>query len=224
MDGKRVVCFNSKMNRGSNQMQFCGQHLFMVISPEQAEALQHVLRLLEDHPTDCYCCKSRTVPSNGIAALGGLYRLAATGLDGAMHFMSPHRTVPSKAQRLYTPTSAQSSSATSPSARTRGPLHASPSGSSPNQCASALNIQGSSPNLPSTGSQRNQSWIVFGFQCSSELDEIENIEISDSVNDPLFFRELRARHNKHRWFFQRCFSPLRFRNCKFVRVSVIVNA
>jgi hypothetical protein len=212
------------MNCGSNQMQFCGQHLFMVISPEQAEALQRVLGLLEDHPTDCYCCQSRTVPSNGIAALGGLYRLAVMGLEGAMHFTSPRQTVPSKAQQLYTPTIAQSSSATSSSGRTHGPLQASPSASSPNQCANALNMQGSSPNLPSTASQRNPSWIVFGFQCSSELDEIENIEISDSVNDPMFFQELRARHNKYRWFFQRCFSPLRFRNCKFVRVSVTVNA
>ncbi|GMG13312.1 unnamed protein product [Aspergillus oryzae] len=101
--------------------------------------------------------------------------------------------------------------------------HGSTATSSPHYSAgsSAISVEPQAGNTKAISVDRygNPSWVVFGIKDMDEYDEIENIESSNLLNDPSFFKELKKRHAKHRWFFQRWLSPFRFRYCKFVQVN-----
>lgn len=127
------------------------------------------------------------------------------------------QTSQSTAHQRYTPGVTATSSASSETA------HGSTATSSPHYSAgsSAISVEPQAGNTKAISVDRygNPSWVVFGIKDMDEYDEIENIESSNLLNDPSFFKELKKRHAKHRWFFQRWLSPFRFRYCKFVQVN-----
>ncbi|KAI4929398.1 uncharacterized protein J4E92_005062 [Alternaria infectoria] len=61
--------------------------------------------------------------------------------------------------------------------------------------------------------------VLFGIQGSRWSLEVEQINITAALNDPAFFRELKARYKKHRHWIKRFISPFRFRFCRFVKLE-----
>jgi len=130
------------------------------------------------------------------------------------------QTSQSSAQQRYTPATGATTNASST------PLHGSnqtniqaPAGNTTG-CTQAY---GGRPCAYSVAPQGNPLCVVFGIKDSQEFDQIENIEISNAFNDPSFFKELKMRYKKYRWFFQRWCSPFRFRHCKFVQVRAYIS-
>jgi len=64
----------------------------------------------------------------------------------------------------------------------------------------------------------NQNRILLAVQGHRWSLELEQIRISNLINDPTFFRELKIRHKKHRSILKQILSPFRFRHCRFVKV------
>jgi hypothetical protein len=127
---------------------------------------------------------------------------------------------PSKAQQLYTPANAATARASSSLAQDSTQARpAMPPGSNSNSVTRAQG--GGSSTIPTVPQRDHPLWVVFGIKDMHEFDEIENIEVTSVLNDSSFFKELKTRYNKHRWFFQRWFSPFRFRHCNFVQASII---
>jgi hypothetical protein len=61
--------------------------------------------------------------------------------------------------------------------------------------------------------------ILFAIQGSKWSLGLEEIPVSRLLNDPEFFRILKARYKKHRNLVRRLISPFRFRYCRFVKVT-----
>lgn len=129
------------------------------------------------------------------------------------------QTSQSIAHQRYTPgttATTSTSSATAHGSTATTPLYY--SGSSG---ASSVRAHGGSSDTILTTRHDDPLWVVFGIKDTNEYDEIENIEVSNLPNDSSFFKELKKRYTKHRWFFQRWFSPFRFRYCDFVQVNIL---
>jgi hypothetical protein len=170
----------------------------------------------DEHPAKCHCCK---VPSSQLdwpTAFRLLFKASISRL--LIKFANPSSTgitSPSKAHLRYTPSTNSTSTGTQPSL-------GAPQGTS--------NLTPNSPSYGNAGSQGQPNsrggitsagtfWVVFGIKNMRGFNAIENIETHVGLEDTSFFQDMRRRHGKHRWFFQRWFSPYRFRYCRFVQVS-----
>ncbi|KAF1963801.1 hypothetical protein CC80DRAFT_13282 [Byssothecium circinans] len=193
------------------QWTFCEQHLFKVISLKEAESIQRALAFIGDHPFDCSCCETMTVPATWTTTFHRICQSVARMCHReTLSFASTTQESSSKAQQLYTPASMTASIASS--AYTHSPTKKTPPIFSPRtNGSSGTQAQGGCPSANPVIRQRVPSWVVFGVQNTHDFDEIENIEMTSLLDDPSFFQELKTRHNKHRWLFQRWFSPFRFR-------------
>ncbi|KAK6811346.1 hypothetical protein RU639_012790 [Aspergillus parasiticus] len=180
------------------QWSFCGHTLYREISPEDAVSIQQILELVEDHPPKCFCCETKLLATKACRANWAKFlRCIGQSITDMLSWKAPSnslawQTSQSTANQRYTP-------------------------------GSAISVESQDGNAKaiSVGRYGNPSWVVFGIKVMDEYDEIENIESSNLLNDPSFFNELKKRHAKHRWFFQRWFSPFRFRYCKFVQFESI---
>lgn len=198
------------------QWKFCGQHLYKEISPEDADSIQQVLGLIRDHPLKCFCCETEVHRIDWTTIFYRICQSIANTLNwGALGSSLVTQKSPSKAQQLYIPATASASIPTHSSTQTR------PSISPGSNGGSATQAHGGGPSTIPTAPQGDPLWVVFGIKYMHEFDDIENIETSSLLNDPSFFKELKTRYNKYHWFFQRWFSPFRFRHCNFVQFEII---
>jgi hypothetical protein len=62
--------------------------------------------------------------------------------------------------------------------------------------------------------------VIFGVKHASGMIDIENITISNDMNDPKFFAELKRLEAKYRWPVLKWLSPFIFSYCKFVQVRI----
>jgi hypothetical protein len=209
--------------QNAKQTQFCGQHLFKIISLEEAESIRRVLLFIGDHPHDCSCCGTMTAPTSWMAVFHRICRSVARICHWKiLRFASANQESSSKAQQLYTPASVMTTIASS--VHTHSPIQGTRSMTSPiTNGPDGMQAQGGYSSADFVPPQRKPSWVVLGVQNTPDFDEIENIEMTTLLNDTSFFQELKIRHDKHRRLFQRWFSPFRFRYCKFVRVRTTLN-
>lgn len=186
------------------------------ISPEDAHSIRQILEIIGDHPSKCFCCETEAHSVKMTTeAFYRIWQYILSILNWKVRTHASAGTSPSVSHQRYTPGNAT-------------PLGASP-------VIAPSSIVTSSPHSPGPGNPNNlvpgrgssntctilhgdPNWVVFGIKIKDDFDEIENIEIFPNSNDTLFFRELKRRYAKHRWLFQRWFSPFRFRHCKFVQV------
>lgn len=125
---------------------------------------------------------------------------------------------PSEAQQLYTLAAATASASSIPA---HGLTQTRPSIAPGSNNGSVTEARGSGSSTIPTSPQGDVLQVVFGIKDMHEFHEIENIEVSGLLNDSLFFKELKTRYKKYRWFFLRWFSPFRFRHCNFVQASIM---
>jgi hypothetical protein len=130
------------------------------------------------------------------------------------HPSSAGVTPPSKTHLRYTPVTVNPTLGTNPFLSV--PPNTSNSSAGLLVCGNTGSLAGSSSS--GSTSQADSFWIIFGIKDMRSFSAIENIETSIQLRDMPFFQDLKRRHRRHRWFFQRWFSPYRFRFCKFVQV------
>lgn len=204
----------------SKQLQFCGQHLYKEISLEEAKCIQQILGSIGGHPSKCFCYETEAHRINWTTVFYRICQSIANTLNWIVLSSSlAIQNSLSKAQQLYTPATAATASASSI------PMHSStqkrPSIAPGSNNGSVTEARGSGSSTIPTSPQGDPLWVVFGIKDMHELHEIENIEVSGLLNDSSFFKELKTRYKKYRWFFLRWFSPFRFRHCNFVQVSIM---
>lgn len=166
------------------------------------------MRSAKGHPPRCHCCRPRPKRLDWFTAIerlcSTLKRYSPITVSGSAPTGSKSS---SKAQARYMPTGTSSVNA---------PPHL--------QQATALQSPQNGALGSSVGTQTqtctssNPLWIVFGVKDIQGFYGIENIGTHVQCDDSSFFQELKSRHRKHRWFFQRWFSPYVFRYCRFVQV------
>jgi hypothetical protein len=127
----------------------------------------------------------------------------------------------SRAAMAYTPTP-NNTSGVSSSTISSSSVGASVSGVVPQNIGSnnSTQTQRCSPIVPSPILPKAPTRIIFGIQGLRKSLEIEQIMVSNQMNDQTFFPELRNRYKKHRLSLLRWLSPFQFRHCDFVRVRL----
>lgn len=185
----------------------------------EAEFIQQTLAFIGDHPPDCSCCETMRPRITWTTIFHRICQHIARFCNWEMQsFGLPVQKLTSQAQRLYTPPFVTAPTASPPSQHST--FQITPPISSPGaNDASGTQSQRGCLSADLVIQQGKPLWIVFGVKNTPDFDDIENIEMTNLLDDPSFFQELRERHNKHRSLFRRWFSPFRFRNCRFVRVS-----
>jgi hypothetical protein len=176
------------------------------------------MHIADRHPPKCHCCKMPSSQLEWHTAFWLLFQALRSRLPVKLaNPPPPDSTSPSKAHQRYKPsTTSASTSINSTSGTVQG----------------TLNLSSNPPACRSTGSQVRHNtggnetpadslWVVFGIRDMRGFDAIENIETHARLNDTLFFQDMKTRHGRYRWFFQRWFSPYRFRYCRFVQASRI---
>jgi hypothetical protein len=132
---------------------------------------------------------------------------------------SSYAVAKSRASQRYTPTgsSTQGSIASDYQPASGGKPH--PLSNNNSNIPANLQIQQSpvDPMTPAKDSNR----ILLAVQGPRWSLEVEQIHVTGSLNDPVFFRELRKRYKKHRSWMKRLLSPFRFRFCRFVKVRTL---
>jgi hypothetical protein len=182
---------------------------------EEAESIRYILNGADEHPSGCHCCKVPSSQLDWLTAFRLLYQATRSRLPTKL--TSPSSTgisPPSKTHLRYTPTT---TTTTGTSSSLSVPQNTPPS----SLTASACGNVGSQAQPSSSGSdsQEDSFWVVFGIKDMRGFNAIENIQTRVQLRDTTFFEELKRSHGRHRWIFQRWFSPYRFRYCKFVKVS-----
>lgn len=191
----------------------CGETLYADISPQDAIFIEQVLAAMSEHPPNCQCCNMPPDPMKWTTALQhisqALWRkLPLTNTTPSSTAVTP----PSRAYMRYAP--AATIGATQSSHISIGTPAASqntPAGS--NTGAQTTTQLPSNNNTP-----EDPLYVLFGVKGIMDFHKIEEFE-AHMHDDASFFRDLKLKHERHRWFFQRWFSPFRFRYCRFVQVS-----
>lgn len=198
-------------------MQFCGQTLYQNVSLEEANAIHEISESVPNHPRNYHCCESNeqrmtwNVFSDRIfACLSNLLKkqTSSASLDGSKSSEVSERS-----------TSLESSPENSSTADSQGASQGIPNSTDKSSCNSSLQTQGQKSSAYSNSAQTNPNWILFGVQGFRWSLELEQIKLSSLINDPMFFRELKARYKRHRGWLKLLLSPFRFRFCRFVKVN-----
>lgn len=172
---------------------------------------------MPDHPPSCFCCENQIQPMTWSVFLNHI----RDHMSDLLH----KRAFSTLASGSDLPRSSECSSSTG----SYSSSSSTPNSQSTNQTVSTTATLGSSNCLPQIQKQESSaatdciamvpSWILFGVQGSRWCLELEHIKISNFINDPMFFRELRLRYKRHRSWIKMILSPFRFRFCRFVKVS-----
>lgn len=198
-------------------MQFCGQTLYQNVSLEEANVIHEISETVPNHPRNYHCCERNeqrmtwNVFSDRIfACLSNLLKkqTSSASLDGSKSSEVSERS-----------TSLESSPANSSTADSQGASQGIPNSTDKASCNSSLQTQGQKSSAYSNSAQKNPNWILFGVQGFRWSLELEQIKLSSLINDPMFFRELKARYKRHRGWLKLLLSPFRFRFCRFVKVN-----
>lgn len=150
--------------------------------------------------------------------LNSAWRTVSASLQGGKQRNPSAGMKPSKSAVAYTPSPWGVSKASASSSAPQGATNPSPANNVSNN--NFPQVHGNSTRGPSNVVQMPPMQILFGIQGMRRSLEVEQIEICSQMNDQIFFSELKARHQKHRWLFKRWFSPFRFRYCNFVKVGI----
>lgn len=187
----------------------------MQILPDEAESIRKVIDTVGEHPSNCHCCKATAPPLDWHTAFWLLFQGFRSWLPVKLtNPQSPNITTPSQANLRYTPSSASASTGTS-SSLPPAQSALTPS-SNPPAGGNATSQVGLNPGVNQMPA--DALCVVFGIRDMRGFDAIENIETDLRLDDTSFFQDMKKRHGRYRWFFQRWFSPYRFRYCRFVQV------
>lgn len=163
---------------------------------------------MKSHPPRCHCCEASPVRMSWAAALKHILQIFGRASPSKLWSTSFSRK-----PRQY-PVAGISMGSSSSNLSPNSPTMPPPS-NLPNNNASA---QGQASTGVTT-STIDAHFVVFGIKDLQGFHGIENIQAPSHLTDASFFEELRARHKKHRWCFQRWLSPYVFRYCRFVQVG-----
>jgi hypothetical protein len=136
-----------------------------------------------------------------------------------LHSLWPIQSLLPTAQQRYTSSTAITTGTAS--AATQGiPLTGTLHGQNNNNI-NVMQAQSSGLGYPPTNLSQASLWVVFGIKDRSGFNDIENIKMSSlSMNDVVFFKELKRIENNYRWTILGWFSPYIFTYCKFVQVRI----
>lgn len=194
----------------------------MRVLQEHAEAVREILKIAADHPPKCHCCTTEKPPRASCMALRSIFRPVLGLLEHDKQRSASSGSSSSKAAMAYTPTSNNTSRASSSNISSKaGGSNASGVSTNKNGNAGSNNTtqtQRCGPTAPSPTTQPAPTRIIFGVQGLRKSLEIEQIEICSQMNDQIFFPEPKKRYKKHRLMVSKWFSPFQFHHCDFVRV------
>jgi hypothetical protein len=199
-----------------------GKILYKTVPQEQADTLLEILNIASQHPSKCHCCVGKMKRNAWGASFYSVWQRISTSLQGERQRTPSTGNQPPKSA-VYTPSPTNTSgvSASASSSTLQGVSTANLTPAAGGSSNNSPQVQGSSSIDLRTTAQAVPLRILFGIQGMRKTLEIEQIEISSQVNDPMFFSELKTRYKKHRWFLKRWLSPFLFRHCNFVKVSIL---
>ncbi|KAI8623942.1 hypothetical protein F5Y19DRAFT_481082 [Xylariaceae sp. FL1651] len=201
------------------EWRFCHQPLYKEISLEEAALIRQIMDIIDEHPPKCHCCKVPSSQLGWYTAFLMLFEALVSRLP--VKFVNPSSTgmaLPSRAHLRYTPTTTSTMTETLSSL---GVQQCTPN-LSPNLSASGNTGTQAQPSGSGNKTPADSFWVVFGIRDMRGFDAIENIRTHVGLEDTSFFQDMRRRRGRHRWFFQRWFSPYRFRYCRFVQFERII--
>ena len=181
--------------------------------------LTEILDLMDDHPPKCHCCSARPPSITLSISLKRAIGSFRSSLSNAKHLVQSASDAPSRAAQRYTPSSLPSnntSSADKPARPSSEIINAPEEGGT--ESSDAPQIQTGNDSMPPE--EVRSLRVLFAVQGWRWSLELEPIIVPDKPWDSVFFKTLRAFHRIHRHAFLEWFSPFRFLNCKFVKVSM----
>ncbi|KAF2130731.1 hypothetical protein P153DRAFT_336557 [Dothidotthia symphoricarpi CBS 119687] len=197
------------------EWQFCGQTLFETISAEEAKIVQDVLETTPNHPAECYCCEDHEHQITWTAIFDCMNTYLSGLLQNRLPTTSSSGSKQSKAMQRYTPPGSSSASSSTQISQNLSQIPSNTT--SGNGSTKSVQVQGNSTNSTIAPPPPVSNWVLFGVQGSRWSLELEHIGISNLINDPTFFSELKSRYKRHRGWTRFLLSPFRFRFCRFVK-------
>jgi hypothetical protein len=170
--------------------------------------------LLHHHPKYCACCHVTGYRTSWYKI--GLRTM--TAISSLTSSTSSSGLGTSKASQRYTPSSSGTSDSSSNSSQIQNNSTYNLDNALGGNRNPATQVQDQAPSAVMNQTPATSQRILFAIQGSKWSLDLEQIHVSDLLNDPAFFRELRVRYKKHRSLLKRLLSPSRFRFCRFVKV------
>ena len=184
--------------------------------------IQFAMRSLPHHPKQCYCCyvesPGKSSDTTSQQFLDPIPRSQTTSRPW-MTLVTWIKAVAggsSQASQRYTPTSSSTTSTPLSNSQAAGGTNTNPSATDNSNAPTQVSDQPATDSSSASPDPSNR--VLFAVQGSRWSLEVEQINITRLLNDPMFFRELKARYRKHRNWIKWLISPFRFRFCRFVKV------